>query len=113
MISYREPTDMFIQDSNYILLPPNRGLEIDNRLKRKLAATLVTRYSPDDPQKKISIATASKHVPASVRQWGQAQIRGGGDRFKCHVLLKGQRHSRNCTFVKVGVSLHFSPHLPC
>jgi len=90
-------------DSDYILLPPEKSLEIDGRLLKKLAAALVTRYSPDDPRMKISIATASKYVPTSVRQWGQAQIRNEGDRFKCRALLKTQAHSRDCTYVKVSV----------
>ena len=98
---YRKLADAFAQDSNYTLLPPERKLEINTRLQKKLAAALVTRYSPDDPRMKISMATVSKHVPASVRQWGQVQIRGGGDRFKCRTLLKGQRHTRDCTYVKV------------
>ena len=80
-----------IEDSDYVLLPPKRKLEIDSRLRKKLAAALITRYSPDDPRMKISVATASKHVPTSVRQWGQAQIRDGGDRFKCHALSLGAR----------------------
>ena len=98
-----EITNNCVIDSNYILLPPKRKLEIDSRLRKKLAAALVTRYSPDDPRMKISITTASKYVPASIRQWGQAQIRDGGDRFKCRVLLKGQRHTRDCTYVKVSI----------
>ena len=68
---------------------------------------LVTRYSPDDPQMKISMNTASKYVPTSVRQWGQAKICNGGDQFKCRALLKGQRQARDCTYVKV--SLFHSP----
>ena len=88
-------------DSEYVLLPPKRVLEIDHRLQRKLAAALVTRYSPDDPQMKISIATTSRHVPTSLYQWGQAQVRGGGDRFKCRALLKDQRWVHDCTYVKV------------
>ena len=91
------------KDSEYVLLPPKRKLEIDSKLQKKLAATLVTRYSPDDPQMKISMATASKYIPASVHQWGQAQIRDGGDRFKCHALLKGQRRTRDCTYVRVSI----------
>ena len=113
MSSHRKRADALTQDSNYMLLPLERKLEIDNRLLKKLAATLVIRYSPDDPRKKISIATASKHVPTSIRQWGQAQIRNSGDRFKCCALLKGQRHTRDCTYVKVSVFLHFcSPDPP-
>jgi len=96
-------TKRLITDSNYILLPPKKSLAIDGGLLKKLAAALVTRYSPDDPRMKISIATVSKYVPASVCQWGQVQIRDGGDRFKCHALLKGQAHSRDCTYVKVSV----------
>ena len=95
------------QDANYLLLPPKRGLEIDDPLRRKLAATFVTRYSPNDPRMKISIATASKYIPVSVDQWGQGQIRGGGDQFKCRTLLKGQRHVRDCTYVKVSTSPFF------
>jgi hypothetical protein len=98
-------TENCAEDSDYILLPPKRMLEIDSKLRKKIAAALVTRYSPDDPQMKISMTTASKYVPASVCQWGQAQIRDGGDRFKCRALLKGQRHTRDCTYVKVSMSL--------
>jgi hypothetical protein len=99
--SYEKLTDACAKDSDYVLLPPNKKLEIDSGLRKKLAAALVTRYSPDNPQMKISIATASKYVPQSVSQWGQAQIRGGGDRFKCRALLKGRQHARDCTYVKV------------
>lgn len=84
-----------------ILLPPKRNLDIDSRLRKKLAAALVTRYSPDNPHMKISMATASKYIPTSVHQWGQAQIHHGGDCFKCRALLKGQSHARDCTYVKV------------
>ena len=72
-------TDTCAKDIDYILLPPKRELEIDGRLQQKLAAALVTRYSPDDPWMKIPIATASRHILACVHQWGQAQIHGGGD----------------------------------
>ena len=92
-------------DLDYILLPPQKRLVIDGSLCKKLAAALVTRYSPDNPQTKISVATASKHIPTSVRQWGQAQVCDGGDWFKCCALLKGQRHTRDCTYVKVSVPL--------
>ena len=108
---YRKFTETRVKDSDYILLPPKRELEIDGSLHRKLAAALVTRYSPDNPRMKISIATASRHVPTRVRQWGQAQIRGGGDRFKCRALLKGQRHARDCTYVKVSTPLLFLYHV--
>jgi len=104
-ISCRKFTDTCAKDSDYILLPPKKKLEIDKRLHKKLAATLVTRYSPDDPRMKISMGTASRHVPAHVHQWGQAQIRGGGDRFKSRALLKGQRHVRDCTYIKVSIPL--------
>lgn len=90
-------------DSDYTLLPPQKKLIIDRSLSKKLAVALVTRYSPDDPRMKISVSTASKYIPVSVRQWGQAQIRDGGDRFKCRALLKGRRHTRDCTHVKVSV----------
>ena len=68
---------------------------------------LVTRYSPDDSQMKISMNTASKYVPTSVRQWGQVKICNGGDQFKCHALLKGQRQAYDCMYMKV--SLFHSP----
>ena len=90
-------------DSEYILLPPKRKLVIDAGLRKKLAMALVTRYSPNDLSMKISITTASKYIPASVRQWGQAQIRNGGDRFKSRALLKSQKRTRDCTHVKVSV----------
>lgn len=88
-------------DSGYTLLPPKRKLVIDAKLHKKLAMALVTRYSPDDPSMKISMATASKYVPTNVRQWGQVQIRDGGDRFKSRAMLKGQKRARDCTYVKV------------
>jgi hypothetical protein len=96
-------------DSDYILLPPKRKLGIDSRLRKKLAAALVTRYSPDDPQMKILMTTTSKYIPESIHQWGQPQIRDGGDWFKCRALLKGQGHARDCTYVKVSMSHPPSP----
>ena len=105
-ISHRKSTDACIEDSDFILLPPKKKLEIDVQLQKKLAAALVTRFSPDDPQMKISMATASRHIPSDIFQWGQAQICGGGDRFKCRVLLKSQRYTRDCTYVKVGIPLN-------
>ena len=104
-------TDTHAKDSSYILLPPKRELEIDSRLRGKLAAALVTRYSPNNLQMKISIATASRHVPARVHQWGQAQIHGGGDRFKCRALLKDQKCVRDCTYVKVSAPDLLSCHV--
>lgn len=109
--TWSECADNNTKDSDYVLLPPKRKLEIDSRLHKKLAAMLVTRYSPDDPHMKISMTTASKYVPISVRQWGQAQIRGGGDRFKCRALLKGKRHVRDCTYVKVSASQFIPYHI--
>ena len=91
------------RDSEYTLLPPKRSLVIDPGLHKKLAMALVTRYSPNDPSMKISIATASKYVPTNTRQWGQAQIGNGGDRFKSRALLKGRNHTRDCTYVKVSL----------
>jgi len=103
-IFYPNVAEKHVTDSEYILLPPKKSLVIDSSLCKKLAAALVTRYSPDDnPRMKVSVATASKYVPASVRQWGQGQIGGGGDRFKCRALLKGQGHARDCTYVKVSM----------
>lgn len=93
-----------VTDTEYVILPPKKKLKIDNWLHRKLAAMLVTRYSPDDPQMKISMATASKHIPARVCQWGQVQICNGGNRFKGCALVKGQRYARNCSYVKVSTS---------
>jgi len=107
-MSYPNVAEKHVTDSEYILLPPKKSLVIDSSLCKKLAAALVTRYSPDDdPRMKVPVAIASKYVPASVRQWGQGQIGGGGDRFKCRALLKGQGHSRDCTYIKVSMS-----HLP-
>jgi hypothetical protein len=94
-------TEKYAKDHDYVLLPPQRKLEIDSRLRKKLAAALVTRYSPDDPRMKISMKTASKYVPTSVHQWGQAQIRDEGDHFKCRALLKSQRYACDCTYIKV------------
>ena len=94
-------------DSDYILLPPKRKLKINSRLHKKLAAALVTRYSPNNPQMKILMATASKYIQKSVCQWGQAQIRNGGNWFKCRVLLKGQKHTCDSTYVKLSTF-----HLP-
>jgi hypothetical protein len=112
-ISNRETAENFTIDSGYVLLPPKRRLVIDSKLCKKLAMALVTRYSPSDPQMKISMATASKYVPASVRQWGQAQIHDGGDRFKCRAMLKGQTRTRDCTYVKVSPSSpSFLSHIP-
>ncbi|KAF9779868.1 hypothetical protein BJ322DRAFT_1012870 [Thelephora terrestris] len=53
------------------------------------------------------MTTASKYVPASVQQWGQAQISSGGDYFKCRALLKGQRHARDCTYIKYEAEVDF------
>ena len=112
MNAWRTQADKYTKDSNCILLPPKRRLEIDNWLHKKLAATLVTRYSPDNPQMKILMATTSKYVPTSVHQWGQAQICDGGDRFKCCALLKGKRHICDCTYVKVSASQLFPYRIP-
>ena len=102
-------TDNRTKDSDYTLLPPKRMLKIDSWLWKKLTTALVTRYSPDDPRMKISMTTASRYVPASVCQWGQAQVCDGGDRLKCRALLKGQKHARDCTYIKVST---FYPHFP-
>ena len=102
--TWRKITDNYAEDSDYVLLPPKRKLKIDHQLRKKLTMALVTRYSPDDPWMKVLIATTSKYVPASVRQWGQAQIRDGGDRFKCCAMLKGQRCTCDCTYMKVNTS---------
>ena len=66
-----------------------------------LAAALVTRYSPDDPRLKIPIAKAKICLPEIVRQWGQVQIMGGGDKLTCSALIKPGRYTRDCTFIKV------------
>ena len=104
LISWTTTTEKYAADSEYVLLPPTKKFAIDSGLCKKLAAALVTRYSPDNPLMKISIATASKYVPMSVHQWGQGHIRGGGDWFKCCGLLRGQRHARDCTYVKVSTA---------
>ena len=78
-----------------------RMLTIDSTLRKKLMAALVTRYSPNDPQRRILIATALKYIPASVHQWGQAHIHDSGNHFECCRLLKGQQHTHDCTHVKV------------
>ena len=88
-------------DSEYILLPPKKVLKINHQLQRKLVAALVTGYSPDNLQMKISIATTSRHMPTNLCKWGQAQVHGSGDQFKCCVLLKGQQWMCDCTYVKV------------
>jgi hypothetical protein len=107
-VSCRKFTDD-APDSDYILLPPKRKLEINSQLRKKLAAALVTRYSPDYPQMKILMTTTSKYIPESIHQWGQVQICDRGDWFKCRVLLKGQGRAHDCTYVKVSMSHPPSP----
>jgi len=80
---------------------PRKMLTLNEDVHTKLAAALVTRFSPLKGPR-IPIPTAKKYVPTgAVLQWGRVQISEGGDRMCCREMIKPGSLGRDCTYVRV------------
>ena len=77
------PAVTFFTDPQRVFMRPRKMLALDKDVREKLAAALVTRYSPLQGQK-IPFFVAKNCIPMGpVLQWGKIQITGGGDRLCC------------------------------
>jgi hypothetical protein len=80
---------------------PRKLLKLDEDVRAKLAAVLITRYSPLKGPKITSFIT-KKYVPTiAVLQWGRIQVAKGGDKMCCRAMVKPGSLSRDCTYVRV------------
>jgi len=76
-------------------------MALDENVRTKLAAALITRYSPLNGPKIVSFV-AKKYVPTkAVLQWGRIQVTEGGDRMCCREMIKPGSLGRDCTYVRV------------
>jgi len=84
---------------------PRKVLTLGEDVRTTLAKALITRYSPLGGSK-IPIFTARKYVPSgAVLQWGRVQIAEGGDRAACRKMIKPGALGRDCTYVRVRLSI--------
>ena len=84
---------------------PRKLLKLNEDTRIKLAAALITRYSPLGGQK-ISSLVAKEYVPMSaVLHWGRVQIAEGGDKMCCREMIKSGLVGRDCTYVRVRLSI--------
>ncbi|KAJ7718168.1 hypothetical protein B0H16DRAFT_1797871 [Mycena metata] len=79
------------------LVYPNRLIDVDEPLRRKIAAYLTTNYV-------ISRSAALTHVPKTLSLWGKLKQLGGGDLIHAWDLVSGYHTSpesfRDATFIK-------------
>ena len=98
------PVVTFFTDPQWVFMRPRKMLALDKDVREKLAAALVTRYSPLQGQK-IPFFVAKNCIPTGpVLQWGKIQITGGRDRMCCRVMIKPGSLGRDCTCVRVSPS---------
>ena len=84
---------------------PRKLLKLDEDVRTKLAAALITRYSSLKGPK-ISMFVARGFVPTgAVLQWGRLQVAEGGDRMCCREMIKPGSLGRDCTYIRVGPPL--------
>jgi len=81
---------------------PTNTLELEESLKRQIAAALVTRYD-------IPYSEAKKIIPESLKQWGKV-LRLGGDLMHASLVVQSLGPSRDMTFVRVS-SVNGFPNL--
>ena len=80
---------------------PRTMLKLDEDVPTKLAAAIITRFSPLKGPK-IASFVAKKYIPiGAVLQWGQVQVAEGGDRMCCRQMIKPGSLGRDCTYVRV------------
>ena len=90
---------------------PRKTLKLEEDVRTVLVKALITRYSPLQGRK-ISAFDARKCIPTeAVLQWGRVQIPEGGDRMCCHKMIKPGSFSRDCTYVRVCLTIIVS-HSP-
>lgn len=88
-----------------VLMRPRKLLKLDEDVCTKLAMALITRYSPLNGPK-ISMSIAKKYIPTGpVVQWGRVQVAECGDRMCCREMIKPGSLGRDCTYVRVRVSV--------
>ena len=76
-------------------------LTLDEDIRTKLTAAIITRFSPLKGPKIVSFV-AKKYIPTgAVLQWGRVQIAEGGDRMCCRQMIKPGSLGRDCTYVRV------------
>jgi len=91
-------------------MPPRKLLKLDEDVRTKLAMALITRYSPLKGPK-ISTSIAKKYIPAgAVLQWGRVQVTECGDRMCCREMIKPGSLGRDCTYVRVRLSITIVVH---
>ena len=80
---------------------PRKLLTLDEDVRTKITAALITRYSPLKGPK-ITPFVAKKYVPTgAVLQWGRVQVAEGGDRMCCREMVKAGSLGRDSTYVRV------------
>ena len=84
---------------------PRLILKLDQDVRTKIAAALVTRYSPLKGRQ-IPISFAKKFVPdGPISQWGRVQVAEGGDTMCCRAMIKPGAIGRDCTYVRVCLAI--------
>ena len=80
---------------------PRKLLTLNENVQTKLAAALITRYSPLKGPKIVSFV-AKRYVPTTaVLQWGRIQVAEGGDRICCREMIKTGSLGCDCTYIRV------------
>ena len=76
-------------------------LKLDEDVRTKVAAAIVTRFSLLKGPK-IASFVAKKYIPTgAILQWGWVQVAEGGDRMCCCRMIKPGSMGRDCTYVRV------------
>ncbi|KAJ7774069.1 hypothetical protein B0H16DRAFT_1713902 [Mycena metata] len=92
---------------NLRLVYPNRVIDVDEPLRKKIAAYLTTNYT-------ISGPAARQHVPKRLSLWGKMKQLGGGDLIHAWDLVSGYHTSpesfRDATFIKYTLEVDKNRH---
>jgi len=80
---------------------PRMMLRLDEDVRTKLTAAIITRFSPLKGPR-IASFVAKKYIPTgAVLQWGRVQVAEGGDMMCCRQMIKPGSLGRDCTYVRV------------
>ncbi len=91
--SFRRPYHSEI-DPKCMLLGPRRTEDVNKSLHSKIAQCLATRFN-------VTMATARRHVPKRLQQWGRILRLEGGDLIRAADLISESQNSRDASWIRV------------
>ncbi|RDX43780.1 hypothetical protein OH76DRAFT_1458261 [Lentinus brumalis] len=87
-----------------MLLGPRRTEDVNKSLHSKIAQCLATRFN-------VTMATARRHVPKRLQQWGRILRLEGGDLIRAADLISESQNSRDASWIRYQLLVDKNAHI--